>query len=109
VDIGQTVVVKNKAVIAVEAIEGTNNCIKRAANSFAWFKDNRVTVCKVSKPEQDDRFDVPTIGPKTVDAMPANSILVFEAGQCFFIDQARAISKANQKNILLCSVILGIK
>lgn len=108
VDIGQTVVVKNKAVIAVEAIEGTNHCIKRAANSFAWFKDNRITVCKVSKPNQDNRFDVPTVGLKTIAAMPANSILAFEANECFFVDQAKSIKLANQKNILLCSVSMGI-
>ncbi|MDD9898055.1 MAG: UDP-2,3-diacylglucosamine diphosphatase LpxI [Candidatus Melainabacteria bacterium] len=103
-DIGQTVVVKNKAVIAVEAIEGTNKAIKRAAKSFGLFKDNRITVCKVSKPDQDNRFDVPTIGLETVKTMPRNSILAIEAGQTFFVDQKQAIELANKKNILLCSI-----
>lgn len=105
-DIGQTVVVKNRAVIAVEAIEGTNQCIKRAARSFGWFKKNDVMVCKVSKPNQDNRFDVPTVGLKTIEAMPNNSTLAFEANECFFVDQEDAIKRANQKNIIIYSVAL---
>lgn len=103
-DIGQTIVVKNKAVIAVEAIEGTNNAIKRAAGSFGWFRDKRLTVCKVSKPNQDNRFDVPTVGLETIKVIPRNSILAIEAEQTFFVDQEQAIELADKKNIALCSL-----
>lgn len=62
-DIGQTVVVRNGTVLAVEAFEGTNACIRRGGELG---KGREVTLAKVSKPNQDFRFDVPVIGPDTV-------------------------------------------
>jgi UDP-2,3-diacylglucosamine hydrolase len=107
-DIGQTVVVSNKSVIAVEAIEGTNACIKRAQKTFGFFQRNqRIIVAKTSKPNQDRRFDVPTIGLETIKAMPRHSNLVFEAEETFFVNQDEAITLANQKNISITAFDLG--
>jgi len=107
-DIGQTVVVSNKSVIAVEAIEGTNACIKRSLKNFNLFQKNKkITVAKTSKPNQDPRFDVPTIGAGTIKAMPKGSNLVFEANKTFFINMQEAIELANQDNISITAINLG--
>lgn len=104
-DLGQAVVVKNKSVIAVEAIEGTNQCIKRAVKSLGLFaKSKTITVCKVSKPNQDQRFDVPVIGLQTLRILPKGSILAFEAKECFFLDQEAAIKYADSNDIIIASV-----
>ncbi len=103
-DIGQAVVVKNRSVIAVESIEGTNACIKRAVNQLGIFAQSKsVCVCKVAKPNQDKRFDVPTVGLKTLKAMSPASILAFEANETFFVEQEAAIAYANQNNIAIIS------
>ncbi len=108
-DIGQTVVVKNRSVIAVEAIEGTNACIKRAIVKLGIFaKSKTVTVCKVAKPNQDNRFDVPTVGLKTLKVMSPGSILAFEANETFFVEQEQAIDYANKNNICIVSVVVNI-
>ena len=65
-DVGQTVVVNDTAVIAVEAIEGTDRCIRRAGELC---RRGGFTVVKVAKPRQDMRFDVPTIGVETIKTM----------------------------------------
>lgn len=107
-DIGQTVVVHNKAVIAVEAIEGTNHCIKRSIAKLGFFASKKsLIVCKVSKPNQDERFDMPTIGYETIKTIPANSIVAMEAGKTFFVDQAKSIELANKKNISIIARHLG--
>lgn len=106
-DIGQTVVTRNKSVIAVEAIEGTNACIKRAKKLISIFDRNKkIYVSKVSKPNQDKRFDIPTIGLETIKSMPKDSFLAFEANETFFIDQEKSIELANRKRI--CIVALDI-
>lgn len=103
-DIGQTVVTRNKSVIAVEAIEGTNKCIKRAKSLIGIFdKNKKIYVSKVSKPNQDKRFDIPTIGLETIKAMPKGSYLAFEADETFFIDQEKSIELANKKNICIAA------
>lgn len=107
-DIGQTVVVNNKSVIAVEAIEGTNACIKRALKVMSPFQKNKkITVAKASKPNQDRRFDIPTIGLGTIEVLPKGSNLVFEANETFFVDQISAIQLSNKKNISITSIDLG--
>jgi len=94
-DIGQTVVVKNQAVMAVEAIEGTDAAIRRGGE----LGKGGVTVCKVAKPNQDLRFDVPAIGPDTLRALIAagGGCLAFEAGAtfCFDRDEVVALAQAN--------------
>ena len=79
-DVGQSVAVKGQAVLAVEAVEGTDECIRRAgllcpAGGF--------TVVKVAKPQQDMRFDVPTIGPGTIQTLieAGAGTLAIEAGK----------------------------
>ena len=78
-DIGQSVAVKDQAVLAVEAIEGTDDCIRRAGTLC---RAGGFTVVKVAKPQQDMRFDVPTIGLGTLQTMVESPgrVLAVEAG-----------------------------
>lgn len=109
-DIGQSVLVRNGSVIAVEAIEGTDQCIKRAKNLFSilnfLFRKNlgSLILCKCSKPNQDKRFDVPTLGLRTLKTLGPNSIVAFEAGEVMFLDQKASIDYANKKNISIISL-----
>lgn len=100
-DIGQTVVVKNEAVLAVEAIEGTDEAIVRGGR----LGSGDVTVVKVAKPNQDLRFDVPTIGLKTLDSLiQANArVLAFEAGKTILLDRKQFIDLANEHKIAVVS------
>ncbi|MBI5815402.1 MAG: LpxI family protein [Nitrospinae bacterium] len=83
-DIGQTVVVKDGAVLAVEAIEGTDEAIERGAR----IAGEGAVVCKVAKPDQDERFDVPAVGVTTVETMGRfkASVLAVEAGKTLVVD-----------------------
>ena len=84
-DIGQTVVVKNRAPLALEAIEGTDECIRRAGRLCAA---GGLVVVKVAKPRQDLRFDMPTIGIGTLQSLRAAgaSVLAVEAGKTILVD-----------------------
>lgn len=84
-DIGQTVVVQEGAVLAVEAIEGTDEAIKRGGA----LGNGKVVVVKVAKPNQDLRFDVPAIGPDTLEAMHASgcTLLVVESGKTLILER----------------------
>lgn len=96
-DIGQTVVVKNKAVMAVEAIEGTDACIRRGAA----LGRGGVTVAKVAKPNQDMRFDIPSVGPDTLRAMIEGKAvaLVIEAGKTLVVDREKVVQLADENGI----------
>ena len=96
-DIGQTVVVKKKAVLAVEAIEGTDEAIRRGG----VLGHGGVTVVKVAKPGQDMRFDVPTIGLGTLQAMiqAQAKALAFEAGKTILLDRHLFLDTANLNGI----------
>ena len=96
-DIGQTVVVKNQAVLAVEAIEGTDQCIARAGNLCS----GGFTVVKVSKPNQDMRFDVPTIGVGTIEtiAREGGSVLAIEADRTIILEQNETIRVAEKLGV----------
>ena len=98
-DIGQTVVVKNRALMAVEAIEGTDACIKRGG----LLGRGGVVVAKTAKPQQDLRFDVPAIGVKTLESMieAKASALVIEAGKTLVVDQARVVQMADEAGIAI--------
>jgi DUF1009 family protein len=100
-DIGQTVVVKGRAVLAVEAIEGTDAAIRRAGAIAAGG-----CVVKVAKPRQDPRFDVPAIGPTTLEAMREASArcLAFEAGRTLLLERARLVAEADAAGIALLGV-----
>ena len=98
-DIGQTVVVKQKAVLALEAIEGTDETIKRGG----VLGHGGIVVIKVAKPNQDMRFDVPAIGLGTLDELmrAKAKALAFEAGKTLFIDLDALVKKADQAGIAL--------
>ena len=99
-DIGQAVAVKEKEVIAVEAIEGTAAMIERAGRlcrSGGW------TLIKVSKPQQDMRFDVPCVGPDTIRSLAENGgkCLVVEAEKTIIIDKPETIKLADKLGITI--------
>jgi DUF1009 family protein len=99
-DIGQAIAVKEKEVIAVEAIEGTAKMIERAGQlckSGGW------TLIKTSKPSQDMRFDVPCVGPDTIRDLAENGgkCLVVEAGKTIIIDKPQTIKLADQLGITI--------
>ena len=96
-DIGQTVVVKEQAVMAVEAIEGTDEAIHRGGK---WAGDGAVVV-KVSKPRQDMRLDVPVIGPTTLQAMidVRARVLAVEAERSIIIHRDKLIKEAEESGI----------
>ncbi len=98
-DIGQTVVVKDQAVMAIEAIEGTDECIRRAGELCT----GGFTVVKVAKPNQDMRFDVPTIGVGTIEtiAESGGSVLAIEADQTIILDQSETIAAAERLGIAI--------
>jgi DUF1009 family protein len=99
-DIGQTVVVKNQAVMAVEAIEGTDDCIRRAGKLC---EAGNFTVVKVAKPDQDMRFDVPTIGVGTIQTIhgAGGRVLAVEAHQTIILDQPAVIAAADKLGIIV--------
>lgn len=96
-DIGQTVVVKKKAILAVEAIEGTDEAILRGGA----LGRGGATVVKVAKPNQDMRFDVPAIGLGTLDALVRSKAraLAFEAGKTIFLDREKFLDGADREGI----------
>jgi len=101
-DIGQTITVKNRVVITVEAIEGTDETIERAAR---YAKDD-IAVIKVARPNQDMRWDVPFVGPETIKAMikAKARILALESGKMFLADRKKVIEEADSHNITIVAV-----
>jgi len=100
-DIGQTVVVKNRAVMALEAIEGTDACILRGG----FLGKGGVIVAKTAKPAQDERFDVPSVGTATLTSMihAGATGLVIEAGRTLLVDRKRTLAMAEENNITIVS------
>ncbi|NTV28710.1 MAG: LpxI family protein [Candidatus Omnitrophica bacterium] len=98
-DVGQTVVVKDMAVVAIEALEGTDQCILRGG---AIARQDAVVV-KTSKPKQDSRFDVPVIGPRTILTMRRcrSACLAIEAGKTLIIDRDRTVALADKAGIAI--------
>ena len=96
-DIGQTIAVKSSAVVAVEAMEGTDAVIARAGQ----LAGSGVRIVKVAKPNQDMRFDVPVIGVSTIEAMSAvgADVLSIDAGKTLIIDGAAVIMAADGAGI----------
>src|SRR5262244_4289151 len=99
-DIGQTVVISNQACVAVEAMEGTDEAIARAARVAVG---KPLVVVKVSKPKQDMRFDVPVVGLPTIQQMRAcgATALAVDAGRTLFFDREKLIELANQAGIAI--------
>ena len=104
-DIGQTVVVKKKAILAVEAIEGTDFAIRRGGE----LGGGKVTVVKVAKPNQDMRFDVPAVGLRTLKELVHAKALAFafEAGKTLLLDRDEFIREADRKGIALVGLENG--
>lgn len=100
-DIGQTVVVKEKAIVAIEAMEGTDRCILRGGR----IARSGAVVVKTSKPGQDQRFDVPVIGPKTIKFMikARCGCLGIEAGKTLIIDAPVCMAMADKAGICIVS------
>jgi DUF1009 family protein len=99
-DIGQTVVISSRACIAVEAMEGTDETIKRAARIA---NGKPLVVVKVSKPNQDMRFDVPVVGVPTIAAMKASgaTALAIDAQRTLLFDREALITAANEAEIAI--------
>lgn len=100
-DIGQTVVVRNHAVVAVEAMEGTDACIKRAGSLI-----DKTVVVKMAKPAQDVRFDVPCFGPQTLKIMREAEarVIAVEAGRTFLLDKEITLHYADENGITIVGI-----
>ncbi|MCH7616047.1 MAG: UDP-2,3-diacylglucosamine diphosphatase LpxI [Nitrospinae bacterium] len=99
IDIGQCVVVKDKVIVAVEAVEGTDEAIRRGG---ALARKGAVVV-KCSKPQQDLRFDLPAVGPGTIEVMREvkASVLALEADKTIFLDREDMLEQANRAGIAI--------
>lgn len=102
-DVGQSVVVRGGIVVAVEGIEGTDACIRRGGE----LGREGAVVVKVSKPEQDLRFDVPAAGPETITVMreAGARVLALEAGRTIVLDREELVRCADEARI----VVLGVR
>ena len=101
-DIGQCVVIKDRVVVAVEAVEGTDGAIKRGGDLA---KEGAVVV-KRSKPQQDLRFDLPAVGPRTIEVMASvkASVLAVEAGRTVLLDREIMLEKARSARIAIVGI-----
>jgi UDP-2,3-diacylglucosamine hydrolase len=105
-DVGQSVAVKELATLAVEAIEGTDRCIERAGHfcrSGGW------SLVKVAKPQQDMRFDVPTIGVTTIENLhrAGAKVLAIEAGKTILLDEPDVIALADRYGLSIVAIQNG--
>jgi DUF1009 family protein len=102
-DVGQSVAVKDRSPLAIEAIEGTDECIRRAG---ALCKAGGFTVVKVAKPQQDMRFDVPTVGIGTLQTILAagGKVLAIEAGRTIIVDQPEVVALANANKLVVVAL-----
>ncbi len=102
-DVGQTVAVKGRAVLAVEAVEGTDLCIRRAGELCS---SGGFSVVKVAKPRQDMRFDVPTIGIGTLESLVAAGarVLAIEADKTIVVDQPEVVEFANRHGLTIVAL-----
>ena len=100
-DIGQCAVIRNKTILALEAIDGTNATILRGGK----IAGEKAVVVKVSKPEQDLRFDVPSVGLETIKSMieVKAGVLAVEAGKTLIFDRDNMIDLANENKISIIS------
>lgn len=101
-DIGQAVMVRKKMVIAVEAHEGTDKMIRRASE----LDSDGAVVVKVSRPHQDMKFDVPTIGPETIDSLIAAKakVLAIEAKKTLVVDREELVRRADSSGIAVVAI-----
>ncbi len=102
-DVGQSVVVKDQAVLAVEAVEGTDACIRRGGELC---RAGGFTVVKVAKPRQDMRFDVPTVGLQTLENLvgAGGRVLAIEAGRTILLDEPEVIDFADRHHLVIVAL-----
>jgi DUF1009 family protein len=105
-DVGQSVMIRERAVLAVEAIEGTDRAILRAGELCGR---TGFVVVKVAKPGQDMRFDVPTVGKQTIESMreAGAKVLAIEAGKTILLDEAETIALADRHGIAITALRAG--
>jgi hypothetical protein len=103
-EIGQTVVVKNGAVLAVEGFEGTDKCLARGGELAG--RDGGAVAVKVAKVNHDLRFDIPCFGPQTLETCAAAKIAVFaiESGKTFFLEQETCEQLAGKNKISVTTI-----
>jgi DUF1009 family protein len=101
-DLGQTIVVRDRACVAIEAMEGTDAVIRRAGELVR----GKLTVVKIAKPDQDMRFDVPVVGVPTIETMIAGhaTCLCLTAGKTLMFDREEMIKLANKNKIAIAAV-----
>jgi DUF1009 family protein len=102
-DIGQTVIVRDRMILAIEAIEGTDEAIKRAVG----YARRPVVVVKVAKPNQDQRFDIPTVGLNTLESMKAKDpggVLAIEARETMVVDRDEMVNYCNANGMSMVAV-----
>jgi DUF1009 family protein len=107
-DVGQSVAVKEVATLAVEAIEGTDRCIERAGQ---FCRAGGWSLVKVAKPQQDMRFDVPTIGVTTIENMhkAGAKVLAIEAGKTILLDESEVIALADRYGLSIVAIRSGAR
>src|SRR5437762_1465203 len=100
-DLGQTIVIRDRACVAIEAMEGTDAFILRAGQLV----NGRLTVVKIAKPDQDMRFDVPVVGVPTIESMVASgaTCLCVTAGKTLIFDRQEMIALANKSKIAIAA------
>ncbi len=107
-DIGLTAIVSNQSVIAVEGMEGTDQCILRAGEIFGTTKEKvtTITAVKVARDKQDMRFDLPIIGKNTIKMMKTAGVrvLAIESGKTLILDKEEVIETANKNNISIIAI-----
>jgi DUF1009 family protein len=101
-DLGQTIVVRDRACVAIEAMEGTDAVIRRAGELVR----GRLTVVKIAKPDQDMRFDVPVVGVPTIESMitARATCLCLTAQKTLLFDREQMIALANKNKIAVVAV-----
>lgn len=101
-DVGQTVIVKDAMIIAVEAIEGTDACIRRAID----LAHENIIICKGARFDQNRQYDLPTLGPKTIEGLTPGAVtaIAWQSTHTFIVEQERFIAQAQTLGITLVSV-----
>ncbi len=101
-DLGQTIVVRDRACVAIEAMEGTDAVVRRAGELVR----GKLTVVKIAKPDQDMRFDVPVVGVPTIETMIAAhaTCLCLTAGKTLMFDREEMLKLANKNKIAIAAV-----
>lgn len=101
-DIGQTIVMKDEMVLALEAIEGTDKCIQRGID----LGSENLVICKATRKDQNKKYDLPTIGPKSIESLKPGQVcaLAFQASHTLVADKEKLIKMAQERGITLLAI-----